>query len=494
MKKIIFIGLLFAPTLVFANVRINEIAWMGMSAELNNDEWVELYNDSDTPQDVTGWTLSPFKITKPSNGKLSGVIAPHGYFLLERTDDTSVPDPIKADAIYTGAMVDGGEVLTLNDLNGKVDSVDVNIEGTDKKCWPAGNLTTRETMQWSNGKWITAPRTPKAENGSVDTGNGGNCKTTTTTTDTSDTSDTSDTTSDTSDKTISPSSTLDTSAHVSPLPLSVFSQKQELYISAGRNRIVSAGSPVLFEAYAVDAKGTKAPGISSVWSFGDGGQAGGATVTHTYIYPGDYTVILNGSAGGNTAVSRAEVKVFAPKITFGAETDSAVSLTNDSPYEVNIGGWKITGAMGVGGIFSAPSDTIIKAGKKVVFSKVVTGIDFSAFDSIKLLSPDGAVVASYAKAPALAMMPTVAIVAPPVEIPIVEKKSETVVVPEKTNASPIVAIKPKMQTQTAATMIAVPEKVAEKTNTSPAQTITLKKPEGFFAKVWNFLFRGFYKD
>ena len=478
MKKIIFIGLLFAPTLVFANVRISEVAWMGDSVS-SDHEWIELYNDGDSSQDLSGWKLSATDSGDDTKQKfsisLTGMISGKGYFLIESKRSSKDTAPYLA-SDFTGisfSLVNGGETLWLKNSGGsQIDEV----RSPFKTKWEKGNNDTKETMQWNGIGWIAAPATPRKENETIDT------SVSDTSTGSGDTkTDTSDT-----DKTTSPSSTLDTSAHVSPLPLSDFSQKQELYISAGRNRIVSAGSPVLFEAYAVDAKGVKTPGISSVWSFGDGGQAGGTKVLHTYSYPGDYAVVLNANVGGNEAVSRAEVKVFSPKITMGLEDDGTVSLTNNSPYEVNIGGWKISGMMNQGGVWSASSDTIIKAGKKIIFPKTITGIDFSSFDSLKLLSPDGMCVANYTKIPTVISATTIVSVASP-EIPTVEKKSETVVIPEETEAPLIVVSRPKAETQTASVALAVPKKESD-TETS-SQTIVLKKPEGFFAKMWNFLFR-----
>jgi len=53
---------------------------------------------------------------------LSGQIAPLGYLLLARTNYTNVVD-VPADMIYTGALVDTGEVLTLtDDLGNTIDT------------------------------------------------------------------------------------------------------------------------------------------------------------------------------------------------------------------------------------------------------------------------------------------------------------------------------------------------------------------------------------
>ena len=123
------------------DVVINEIAWMGTEAD-SNDEWIELYNPTGSSIDLSGWNLIADE-TAP-NISLSGTIPAGGYFLLERTDDTTISD-ITADLIYTGAMVNGGEVLRLYDNSATPVEIDTaNISGG---AWLAGDNTTKASME-----------------------------------------------------------------------------------------------------------------------------------------------------------------------------------------------------------------------------------------------------------------------------------------------------------------------------------------------------------
>ncbi len=121
------------------DVAINEVAWMGTVYDAN-DEWIELYNNTAAPVDLTGWTLCAADGTP--NITLTGTIPAYGYFLLERTDDTTIPD-IPADQIYTGALGNTGEILELRDASGAV----VDTANGDGGGWPAGNNTTKQTME-----------------------------------------------------------------------------------------------------------------------------------------------------------------------------------------------------------------------------------------------------------------------------------------------------------------------------------------------------------
>ena len=91
----------------------NEIAWMGSSASAN-DEWLEIKNNSSGEVNLAGWQIKnkgeSIKIIFDATGKIS----PRAYFLLERTDDNSVPN-VSADKIYSGALSNNGEWLKLFD-------------------------------------------------------------------------------------------------------------------------------------------------------------------------------------------------------------------------------------------------------------------------------------------------------------------------------------------------------------------------------------------
>jgi phosphatidylserine/phosphatidylglycerophosphate/cardiolipin synthase-like enzyme len=119
-------------------VVISEIAWMG-TTNSPNDEWVELFNNSDSEISLSGWSLTAADGT-PSV-QLMGLIPAGGYFLLERTDDDSVPG-VPADQIYTGTLSDAGEDLFLHDADSNVMD---RINATSG--WFAGHLKGRVPME-----------------------------------------------------------------------------------------------------------------------------------------------------------------------------------------------------------------------------------------------------------------------------------------------------------------------------------------------------------
>jgi hypothetical protein len=129
-----------SPTIV-----INEIAWMGTENSYN-DEWIELYNNTSEDVDLDGWSLKANDGTP--NITLTGRILAKGFFILERTDDDTLPD-ILADQIYKGTLGNDGENLELLDnLGNSIDSIDCS------SGWFTGDNKTKQTMERKDSKLL----------------------------------------------------------------------------------------------------------------------------------------------------------------------------------------------------------------------------------------------------------------------------------------------------------------------------------------------------
>jgi len=136
------------------SILINEIAWAGTAAS-SSDEWIELYNPGETPVSLEGWHLTA-EDGAPDIA-LSGSIAAGGYFLLERTDDSTVSD-IPADEIYSGSLSNSGEVLKLLAPDGTI----ADTANRSSTGWAAGSaspdyasMERRGVMEDSPDAWMT---------------------------------------------------------------------------------------------------------------------------------------------------------------------------------------------------------------------------------------------------------------------------------------------------------------------------------------------------
>jgi hypothetical protein len=153
-KKIFIPFILLAGFFVFKNVFavdksvfISEIAWMG-GVNSSNDEWMKLKNNTDKEINLEGWRI----IAEDGSPdiSLSGKLKAGGFYVLERSDDDSLPG-VAADIIYTGALSNSGEYLKiLNDSGNIVDEVDMS------GGWTHGDNETKATMKRSGDYgWYT---------------------------------------------------------------------------------------------------------------------------------------------------------------------------------------------------------------------------------------------------------------------------------------------------------------------------------------------------
>ncbi len=139
MRRVLLLGIL-AVTLVGTGlygqgIVINEVAWAGTAGNAS-DEWIELYNPTDSPVDLSGWTLTFGDYAIDLGEAVNTIVQPGGYFLLERTDDDTVSD-IPADLIYKGSLTNTGVVLNLLDATGAV--VDM-ANAAQESGWAAGSI------------------------------------------------------------------------------------------------------------------------------------------------------------------------------------------------------------------------------------------------------------------------------------------------------------------------------------------------------------------
>lgn len=238
-------GLIFAvilvvsPLVALASVKINEIAWMGDIVSPDH-EWIELYNDTDLPQDLASWKLVATDTVDNAKEKfslsLSGTIDTKGYFLIEKKRSTVDTAPYLASDLtaVTFSLVNSGETLSLKKADGEVAD---EVKSPFVTKWEAGNNTTKETAQRDSAdqsKWITATATPRMVNYSapVETENSGNDDTSATTTATTTTATT------TAAATTNSTPAYSYSAHSGSSDLSNQASKTKAYLSAGRDRIV----------------------------------------------------------------------------------------------------------------------------------------------------------------------------------------------------------------------------------------------------------------
>lgn len=344
---------LISPHTAAAAVRINEIAWMG-SSENANAEWIELYNDGGEDVSLSNWKLTG-QGTAP-NITLSGTIAANGYFLLERTSDASAAP--MADKIYTGALSNSGDTLTLTDGTGAV--IDTVIGGSN---WQSigGDNETKHTAQRTDSGWQTALATPKAANS------------------TQGESSTATTTPESSTATTTPTATVGGSSAPIVRPKS---PARTLYVDPGVDRIVATHVTTPFRALAF-TEDAKVKDARITWSFGDGTRELGHSVRHAFRVPGEYLVVVRAEYMGTHAVETLRVLVEDANVAVRAHEEGS-EITNNADTLLDLSNWKLSDGIAS---FTFPDDTALWPRSTVVFPYSVTGLSTST--ALTLAYPDG---------------------------------------------------------------------------------------------------------
>ena len=356
-KTIVFIVLFLIPSCSLANVVINEITWMGTTTDYN-DEWLELKNTSSASVDLTGWILEAVDGQPKIN--LSGTISANAYFLLERTNNDSVPE-IAADQIYTGALGNSGEYLKLkNAANNVIDEIDTG------GGWPAGDNTTKQTMERTTTGWQTSLNpggTPKAQNssGAIEEPE------------------------QTPEQPETPS--MPTGTNTPPIA------------EAGDNIIAFVNQEIKLDGtQSSDPEGNE---LQYSWNTGDGNSLDKMTITHKYLYPGTYLATLTVFDGRFYTTDTITIKIQNQGITINEfmanpsgkdEEEEWIEIYNDADEIMDISGWQLDDVASGSKPFVFPKNTLIAPKSYVVFTRQVTGIALNNDkDSVRLLMPEGVV-------------------------------------------------------------------------------------------------------
>jgi hypothetical protein len=300
-----------------------------------NEEWIELYNDGASGVVLDGWTLSDnVSLTIP----LVGTIEAGAYALLERTDDETVPG-IPAFQIYTGALANGGQTLTLYRTDA---SIEDQVAGGANWENIGGDNTTKNTAQRTSGGWVTATPTPGSANEIIATP--------------------SDSESETNQTSVPATQTGSggggTSARRATIKSAVAQPAVDpvLTLSVGAPRIVYVHENVPFEVTPTGIGKTLINSLRYTWNFGDTYTTTSKDTAHTFEYPGEYIVVVGAEYAKQKAVARHEITVLPVSFSLARSSTGDILLHNNAKYEVDIGGYSLTGDTSL--IF--PKFTILK--------------------------------------------------------------------------------------------------------------------------------------
>ncbi len=337
------------PAISNANFVITEIMY-DVSGTDTDREWIEVKNEGSTPLD-----LSLYKFFE-ANTNHSLVISqgnqsiPAGGFavIADKPANFLVDNPSFSGALFDSSfsLSNSGEELSIKDAEGNI---------TDAVAYDPsiGANGDGNSLQKTESGWKALASTPGKEAGGTS----------------SNTQSAENTSTSTNTTTQQTQTVVSTHYVASEIAIQPTTKEEEGYfsVSAGRNRLSSAGSPVQFSAD-LKTNGTLLNGIEYKWYLGDGFIAYGKTIEHIYAFSGDYVVILSASGYGRNSVHRINVKVVEPKLS-ARHIDGGIEIKNDGKEEINLFKWSVSVA---NQNYDVLGDLIVMPGKLLALDSRIT--------------------------------------------------------------------------------------------------------------------------
>lgn len=371
----IFSIFFFIPSGAEASLVINEISWQGYLGDANN-EWIELFNSSGEDINLDDWFLEASDGTPSIN--LSGLtVGSEDFVLLERTDDTTVPEET-ASLFYSGALSNEGESLILKNSSGSVvDSANFSSGWDDMESSSVG------TMSRFGNSWNEGEATPKAQNISLESENN-------------------------DDEEEGNNENENQEDEESDEERDEDKDEEEIkgktVLKEPKGRIESqnqsfVGIAVSFNSFLTDIDSDEIRRGIYVWNMGDGSviyKTKKEPFEYTYQYPGEYVVSLS----FNKLDFGKEVTELNPyiydehviTITDNSITiedfkqDGTLILKNNASHSLNLSGWVLQNSDSK---FTVPKHTTVRPGKTITFSASVTKLSYKP---ITVLNPAGSLV------------------------------------------------------------------------------------------------------
>lgn len=382
---IVFIYCFLCTSQVFAAINFSEVAWMG-GQNSSADEWIELYNDSAPDVNLDNYVIE--SESKKISIKLVGQIKAGNYYLIERTDDDSVPG-VSANLVasFGTGLNNSGDIIYLKDANGQIIDTLNFASG-----WPAGDNTTKQTMQKSGSSWLTGNATPGFENVKSQTTNDSN-ENQSTNNDTTQTSGTSGS--------------------------STVLQKFKPILNFNLVSDSLNNTPLDFELSHTDEYGRLVIyGIYKI-NFGDGLEEvykPNDKITHIYEYPGQYRVTVRylDSVWSTKAKLQTfiNIQINEPQISIDKSQAPILIVKNESKKDIDLNNFVFSS---ISKTFQPPEGSIVFAGESLYLSPKITGFSLNDFTSLNTYSKSGVVFNSMAETVLVKATPNIKLNTTPVK-------------------------------------------------------------------------------
>lgn len=371
LRAIIAVVLFLFPKIVFGNVVINEIMY---DLEIGSDsgrEWIEIFNNSDTSIDLTGWKLWENNTNHGLNIIQGNINIPANTYAIiaDNPEKFLIDNPDYSGILFdsTFSLSNDGENLIIKDNN--LVFIDEIVYTSE---WEAqGNGRTLQRESFNGTTWGSGAPTPGSLNNTSP------------------------------EPTTPPSEEPKEEAPSSPPSGATENQANTNppIANAGDNIIGFVDQEILFDgSLSSDPDNNE---LAYSWNTGDGNSLDKISLIHKYHYPGTYLVTLTVFDGRYYSTDTITVQIqqaqiiineFMPNPEGKDEEEEWIEIYNGADSISDISGWQLDDMASGSKAFVFPQNTFIAPKSYLVFLRQTTKIALNNdIDSVRLLMPDNTV-------------------------------------------------------------------------------------------------------
>ncbi|MEK7175260.1 MAG: lamin tail domain-containing protein [Patescibacteria group bacterium] len=345
----------------FANMEISEIMYDLKDGSDTDREWIEVYNNSENSIDFSGWKFFEADTNHGLDVQNEKNIKAGGYAII-----ASNPQSFKIDwPNYTGTIF--GSSFSLHNTGESI-ALKNGISDTpiDEYTYKSslGGAGNGKSLQKISGSWSERNPTPGVEN-----------ETNPTSSSSTNSSPSSSTTS--SANSGSASSSTDSNNQSPSLTKTTIPEKPRIKAKIISQKSVIVGVPINLKLEITGYSGEKLTQGKFYWNLGDGMSKEylkNEDIIYTYENPGQYIIsfeyTLNYYKNEPDAIDEFVINVLEPKILISSiGLDGSITIQNNGEDQINLSNWILKSNEKE---FLFPKNTIILAGKKIIFPSKVT--------------------------------------------------------------------------------------------------------------------------
>jgi predicted transport protein len=405
-----------------------------------DEEWVEIYNDTSGDIVTTNLTLEEDGKTHNEIKGVGGVgiLGPGEYGIILKEKSSLLKTSYSGKAFTASfSLKDKSSNLVLRIKGGQI---------LHSVSYSADESGTNEgdTISVIDGVKYRSLGTPGTVNSILSAGSNSS-STSSTATSTTTTSTTTDTTNQ---------NTNIGSENINYYYRNYWPETEKIYINPGENKVVMQGQEIIFNPKVLDGNKREVKnGLQYKWSFGDGYTSEKREGLHSYKFVGEFVVNLQVNYNGFVDESKLYIKVVEPKVRVkivekNVDTKASttvvdvVEVKNENNFELNVGNLELKNQNNK--IYILPERLFILGNKSIFLAPELTGFA-SNTEKVVLSLSNGKVLSEFIKEPKAQVNSTTSLgTTTQVSAPILPKKIVIKKVIAKPKKEEVKAVKPEV--------------------------------------------------